>query len=569
MPGTLVTPVDPHTVVRARLTEGDRLVAYGTRVGDLLPGEVSGLPVVAALVDHRPVSLDTPMTASCRVAPLSLGHWEGERIHRRSLGIALAAAAASLDARVRLRLGASRGFGQEIFLEGERSPPEATARALSTALHALVASDVPFRTFRWSLDEAIARFKDSGAEDVVDLLRTWRDDGVPVVACGDALTLSFGPVVPTTSHLTRFSVAMHDGRMFLVYRDDPRTAAIAPTVAVVAQGVGGKRASEMAVAHEAWLERLGVRSVGALSIRCVEGRVKEIVLTSEGFHEKRVGEIATEIASRAGKIRLVCVAGPSSAGKTTFLRRLEVQLRVVGITPKLISLDDYYLDRDKNPRDERGELDFEAFEALDVPLLQGHLAQLLEGASVKTARFDFSTGKSARHGGAEIQLRERDVLVVEGIHGLHPHLTPRELDDARLFRIFVNPSTTLAFDGLTSVNISDLRLIRRIVRDRRLRATAPEDNIMRWPSVRRGERRHVFPHLGRADAVFDSSLVYEPSVMKVFAERYLLEVDRTHPAFVTAHRLRGLLDGFVAIYPEHVPKNSLLREFIGGSEFDP
>jgi uridine kinase len=568
MPGTVITPIDPHTVVHARLTEGDRAVAYGTRVGDLLPGEVDGFPVVAALVDNRPVSLDTPMAASCRLAPLSLGHWEGGRIHRRSLGLALATAAGSLDPPLRIRLGASHGFGQRIFVDAAISDPRKVAETLSAALRALVTAAVPFRTFRWSVDEAIARFAERAAPDVVDLLRTWRDDTVPIVCCGNTLTLAFGPVVPSTAYLTRFSVAFHEGHLFLVYRDDPRTASLAPTVAVVAAGVGSEHASEMSAAHEDWLSRLGVSSVGALATRCITGNVKDLVLTSEGFHEKRVGDIASLVGARRGQVRMVCIAGPSSAGKTTFLRRLEVQLRVVGITPRLISLDDYYLDRDRSPRDERGELDFEAFEALDIPLLQGHLMQIFEGRAVKTARFDFGSGRSDRHGGPEIQLSAGDVLLVEGIHGLHPRLTPPELGDGAVFRVFVNPSTTLAFDGLSSVNVSDLRLLRRIVRDRRLRATAPADNIMRWPSVRRGERTHIFPHLGRADAVFDSSLVYEPAVMKVFAERYLLEVERDHPAFITAHRLRGLLDGFVAIYPEHVPKNSLLREFIGGSEFD-
>jgi uridine kinase len=288
---------------------------------------------------------------------------------------------------------------------------------------------------------------------------------------------------------------------------------------------------------------------------------------AEGFQEKKIGSIADEIRERRDELRMVCVAGPSSSGKTTFIRRLRVQLQVNGLRPVGLSLDDYYVDREDTPLDREGKYDYEAFEALRVDLLQDHLGELLDGKTVRLAHYDFALGKSHKAGGPEITLEPQDVLLVEGIHGLNPKLAEK-IGVKKLYRVFICPLTQLPFDRCSRVHASDVRLIRRIVRDRHSRGSNAADNILRWPSVRRGERRHIFPFQSQADAVVDSSLLYELSVLKVFAERYLLEVPHGHEAYPTAHRLLRLLDQFVTLYPEHVPPTSLLREFIGGSGFD-
>jgi uridine kinase len=288
---------------------------------------------------------------------------------------------------------------------------------------------------------------------------------------------------------------------------------------------------------------------------------------SEGFHEKRIGHIADQVAAARDRIRVISIAGPSSSGKTTFIKRLTVQLQIDGVNPVGISLDDYYVDREKTPRTPSGDWDFEALEALDLGLLQAHVGALLGGEGVRTAHYDFLTGRSHPAGGPEIQLRRGDVLMLEGIHGLNPRLLG-ELAPGALHRIFIHPATTLPFDRLTRVSATDLRLLRRIVRDRHQRGYSAADNILRWPSVQAGEREHIFPFQGEADAVFDTSLIYEAAVLKVYAERYLLEVPQDHPAYPTAHRLRYLVDRFVSIYPDHVPPTSLIREFIGGSGFE-
>jgi len=226
------------------------------------------------------------------------------------------------------------------------------------------------------------------------------------------------------------------------------------------------------------------------------------------------------------------------------------------------------VDRERTPRDPSGDWDFEALEAIDLALLQEHVRRLLAGETVKTARYDFLTGRSLPEGGPEIALRAGDVLMLEGIHGLNPRLLGEIPGAGQLFRIFVHPATTLPFDRLTRVSATDLRLLRRIVRDRHQRGYRAAENVLRWPSVQAGEREHIFPFQREADVIFDSALIYEPAVLKVYAERYLLEVPPSHPAYPTAHRLRYLVDRFVSIYPDHVPPTSLLREFIGGSGFE-
>jgi uridine kinase len=318
--------------------------------------------------------------------------------------------------------------------------------------------------------------------------------------------------------------------------------------------------------QERWLETVEVRGVGDFNRACISGYVGELINVSEGFHEKRISRIADEVHGRGKAARIVCIAGPSSSGKTTFIKRLRVQLQVLGMNPLAISLDDYYCDREKTPKDEKGEYDFESLEALRIDLLQDHLGDLLAGESVKTAHYDFKSGKSHENGGPEMRLDHHSVLMLEGIHGLNPKLLA-QIGKDEAFRVFICPLAQLTFDRVTRMHASDMRLIRRIVRDRHSRGYSAAASITRWDSVREGERKHIFPFQHHADAVFDSSLIYEAAVLKVYAERYLLEVPHESPAWPTALRLLNLVDRFVALYPDRVPPTSILREFIGDSAF--
>jgi len=542
-----------------------RRVATGTPMRQLLPREVEGQLVVAGLLGQKPVSLSTPICAPGAIAPLTAAHGEGRHVYTRAAALLLLEAAQAVAPEREVRMGRSLGPTQLVEVAGT-APAELPelAAAVAREMERLRQADVPFRHELWGTDEAIAWFQERRWTDAARLLRSHREGTTQLVSCGRLYALGMGPILPSTGMLRGLTLVPHGAGLLLAYGPhDPRHqgAAAQPPDEPGADG-------HMVQDHRAWLDGMGVRSVGDFNDLCVSGQVSQLIRVAEGFHEKRIGRIADEITARGGRVRIICVAGPSSSGKTTFLSRLRVQLQINGTRPVGISLDDYYLDRTATPRDARGEYDFEALEALDLPLLHGHLRQLLRGEPVRTARYDFLTGRSHPEGGPPIALGPGAVLVLEGIHGLNPALLGGAAAPEELFRIFVHPATTLPFDRLTRVSPTDLRLLRRVIRDRHGRGYSAADNIGRWPSVQDGERRHIFPHRRLADAVFDSSLVYEPAVLKVYGERYLLEVPPDHPAFGTAWRLRSLIDRFVAIYPEHVPQNSLLREFIGGSGFE-
>ncbi|NOY94607.1 MAG: cyclic nucleotide-binding domain-containing protein [Deltaproteobacteria bacterium] len=559
--------------VRATVAGVVEEVWVGTPVGEVLPEMVDGHPTVAALLGERPVSMTTPLSSDASVKPLTTAHWEGRRIYQRSLALLLLEAAGELGLEVRLDY--SVGLGQRVHVEAEDRPR--VARELEARMQAIASEDRPLRDELWTLDEARAHLDEAGDGAGVDLLRTWRQPAIPLGSYGRVYAPAPGPLLPSTGSLTGFRVVVDDGALLLVYgphgsqatpspeATSPRHSRPPPPPLLDEALRASSHARKMTKEPQRWLSSLGTSTVGELNRACIDGDVSELIRVAEGFQEKRISRIADAI--RLAGARVVCIAGPSSSGKTTFIKRLSVQLRVDGLRPHGISLDDYYVDRDKNPRDERGEYDFEAFEALRVELLGDHLTRLLRGESVHTARYDFQTGASFPAGGPELSLGEGGILLLEGLHGLNPRLLAGVAPEG-IFRIFICPLAQLPLDRLQRVHASDVRLLRRIVRDRHGRGTASADNIARWPAVRRGEQKHIFPFQQHADAVFDSSLIYELSVLRVYAERYLLEVPQDHPSYTTAFRLLGLLERFVSIYPDHVPPTSLLREFIGGSGFE-
>jgi len=553
------------TVV-VRLAGRELHVATGTPVRQLLPREIDGALVVAGLLGQKPISLSTPVFLDTELAPLTIQSGEGRQIYANSLGLVLLEAARRVAPSLPIRMGPSRGTHQVVQLGDGEVDRDGLARSIAAEMARICASDAPIRQEQWPTDEAAHHFREVGWEDAAKLLRTTRMATHRLVSCGELYALSMGPLVPSTGMLQGFRLTPGDEGLALELGErDPRLAGAPAT-----PRSRGRRAGDgdMVGDHERWLASMGVTSVGAFNELCINGQVTQLIRIAEGFQEKRVGRIADLISAGRDRIRIISIAGPSSSGKTTFIKRLTVQLQINGVNPVAISLDDYYVDRVKTPLDARGEYDFEALEALDLALLQDHIARLLHGETVKTAHYDFRTGRSHAAGGPEIALRPGDVLMLEGIHGLNPRLlgtTPRE---GALFRVFIHPATTLPFDRLTRVSATDLRLLRRIIRDRHQRGYSAAENIVRWPSVQAGERAHIFPYQGEADAIFDTSLVYEPAVLKVYAERYLLEVPPDHPAFPTALRLRHLVDRFVSIYPDHVPPTSLIREFIGGSGFE-
>ncbi len=535
----------------------EKHVRIGTPLSQLLPAEIDGKEVVSGLFNHKLISLNRPLYTSGTAEALTREGLEGRNIYRSSISLLALEAAHRIDPKLRLRIGPSLGFAYLFEIDDINGHNlKELAKELHAEMKKLVEADVVFRRDYCSIDEAKARFAAQGWDEAIKLLRKSRNSSVALVSCGELYAIEIVPLVSSAKILDHFCVVENSGELMLYF--DSKDVHEAETRSL--------HPSTLAKQHDLWLNGIGLTSVGAFNDICIAGDVSKIIRVSEGFHEKRISQLADMIAHREKRVKVVCIAGPSSSGKTTFLKRLSIQLQVNGLNPKCISLDDYYVDREKTVRDENGEYDFEAFEALDVELMREQLHDLMCGKTVKIARYDFQTGISHHHGGPELVLGDHDVLLLEGIHGLNPRM-PFEQDDG-VFRIFINPMTSLQLDNASRVSASDIRLIRRIVRDRHTRAITAASNIMRWPSVRRGELKHIFPYQMLADAVFNTSLVYELSVLKVYAERYLLEVDEDSPAQPIAYRLRRLIDKFVSIYPENVPQTSLLREFIGGSCFE-
>ncbi|CAN5444134.1 hypothetical protein BH09MYX1_BH09MYX1_04300 [soil metagenome] len=556
--------------VTTRQADGQETITHlatGTAIGDVLPKEALGARVVAGLLDQRPVSLSTPIVSDAHVAPITMASWDGREIHRRSVSLLVLAAARELGVSDRVRMGLSISTARVIAVTGDVGDLGAQ---LSEIMNRLVREKSSFHVELWTVEEARSYFEREHWTDAVELLRIWRASTVTLSSVDGVRAITEGPMLPDASTLGGFSIHPHPDGLLLDFGEPlarffpPDLPASIRALEMRCPRFGG----EMVKDNQRWLASMGVRDVGSFNDFCVNDTVRDIIRIAEGFHEKRIGRVADAVAAKKGQTRVIGIAGPSSSGKTTFIKRLTVQLEIDGVHPVNVSLDDYYIDRTKTPRDEAGEYDYEALHALDLELFQDHVRRLIVGETVKSARYDFRSGMSDREGGPELRLGPTDVLVLEGIHGLNPALLGDAVPRDKVFYVFVHPATALPFDHLSNVSPTDVRLLRRIVRDRHSRGYEAADNIARWASVRRGEQLHIYPHQANADMIFDTSLVYEMSVIKVFADRYLLEVPGDHPAFTTAYRLRHLLDRFVTIYPDHVPPTSILREFIGGSGFE-
>jgi uridine kinase len=419
----------------------------------------------------------------------------------------------------------------------------------------LVESDRPFERKEVPLQEAVEYFRSRGYDDKAYLLKYRKKDYLTLYRLGERMDYHHGYMVPSTGYLRVFDLVPTDGGFTLRYprRHAPNELLPMPEYPklLAAFRQYGK-----------WLARLGIDNVGSLNEAIEGGRADEIVLVSEAFHEQNLSTIARQVAERIDRSHLILIAGPSSSGKTTFSRRLTVQLLALGISPFPLELDNYFLDRDKTPLGEDGKPDFESVEALNLPLLADQLPRLIRGEEVHMPHYNFKTGKS--EAGHVIQLKHGQPIILEGIHGLDPRLVPENLS-GETFRIYVSALTQLNLDRHNRVSTTDTRLIRRIVRDARERGYTAKQTISRWESVRSGEKRHIFLFQENADVIFNSALAYEMAVLKPYAEPLLRQVPHGTPEFIEAKRLLAFLEWFLPLDIDLVPDNSLLREFLGGS----
>ena len=545
-------------IVKVHVEKREHLVPVGTSVMALLGRlDAEGRPILGAVVNNRLVSLSTPIRGAAHIrAVTDLGR-EGSPIYRRSISIVLAQAVREVAPEGSLSIGQSLGEGYFFEWIGPAPITAAQIGLIEGRMRKIIADDRPFVEEEMDIHEAIELFKVEGALERVRLLKTLRVTTVPVVSLGGEHHLLHGPIAPAAGGLDRFELEIYNGGLILKFPGTERRqreVADTPHLFKVYRDT------------RTWNEIIGISDVGQFNELCINDGVGEIVKVAEGLHEKKVAEIADRVLGREG-CKLALIAGPSASGKTTFSKRLSIQLRVCGVRPMALSLDDYYVDREKTPRDADGSLDFEALEAIDLDLLNTHLEKLLKGERVDTPRFDFTAGKrSAPSEWRSLQLGKSDLLIVEGIHGLNERLTPA-VPQQQKFRCYVSALTQLKVDDHERVFTSDSRLLRRMVRDRRYRGYTAARTIDMWPAVRRGEQVHIFPFQEQADAIFNSALVYEPAVLKTYAERFLLQVPTDSPAFVEADRLLRFLGLFVTVFPEEVPQTSILREFIGGSSF--
>jgi uridine kinase len=519
----------------------------------------SPVPYIAALVDGTLRELSFPVTRDCNIEPIDLSQSDGVRIYRRSLTFLMVVATQHLFPGTAVFVDHSLPFGG-YFCELQNREPftKSELLLLKQEMIRMVEANLPImREEEIPLEEALSLFRERGESDKVSVfqgrdrktkayLRLYRLNGYR--------DYFHGYMVPSTGYLRFFDLVHWDDGFILQFprRYDPchlQEPARSPQLKTVFSEYG----------H--WLRLIGTQDVGGLNRAIEHKKIHEVVLIAEALHEHSVAEIAHRIWEKRQHIRLVLIAGPSSSGKTTFARRLAVQLLAHGLRPFALELDNYFVNREDTPRDENGEYDFEALDALDLSLFNAHLNALMHGDEVQIPNFNFFTGR--RESGKATRLTHDQVIIVEGIHGLNPQLV-FNVPEATLFRVYVSALTQLNLDRHNRVPTTDTRLIRRITRDARTRGYSAMDTIQRWESVRRGEKSFIFPHQEHADIMFNSALVYELSVLKPLAEPLLLQVNRNSRQWVEANRLLTFLQWFQPISASIVPENSILREFVGG-----
>jgi uridine kinase len=549
----------PRETAQVRLPDGRIFeAAVGTSVEQYVEAALSDgpVPVIAALVNGELRELTYQMWSDARVDPVFLSDSDGVRIYRRSLSFLLVTAIRELFPEAQIFVDHSLTFGGFFCQVRGREPFNAEElKRIEAYMRRIVDEDTPITREPVPLDEVIQLFRARGEDEKVKLLARRRKDYLSLYNLRGVRDYFHGYMVPSTGYLRYFALHPWPPGFVLQYPRRHRPTELLPVQ-------DSPKLTAIFREYGQWLRLLGVDSVGELNEAIADGRIHETILVSEALHEQRIAQIADLIARCRDEVRLVLIAGPSAAGKTTFSKRLSIQLLAHGIRPFPLALDNYFVDREKTPRDGYGNYDFEALEAVDLPLFNQHLVALMRGEEVQLPHFNFKTG--LREQGETVQLGPDHIIVIEGIHGLNPRLVP-SVPPERTVRIFISALTQLNTDRHNRVPTTDTRLIRRIVRDATYRGYTAEETLNRWESVRRGEKRHIFPYQENADVMFNSALVYELAVLKPLAEPLLLEVERASPRRVEAKRLLAFLQWFEPCGSDLIPDNSILREFTGES----
>lgn len=540
----------------------------GTSLQDMAEVICPGKTILAALVDNQLKELSYSTIAPHLVNFIGYDHAEGRRAYIRSLCFVLQKAVHELYPENILVIDYSLPSGlyceireKEVEHDGRpkvRAISDEEISSISDRMKEIVAADLPFSKAKLTMDDALALFEANGQPEKVNLVHSLGRILYSVYYLDGLADTFHGPLVPSTGCLKTFDLVAFSNGFCLQYPLDGNSGKVLPM----------KRQSRIAAAlkeHSDWCAIMGVKSVGALNKVVQNGGIVDLINLSEALHERKYAEIANMIYARKDNVKIVFIAGPSSSGKTSTSKRLAIQCRILGLNPKVIELDNYFVDREHTPKDENGEYDFEALGAMDLKFLGQQLNDLLEGKEVEIPKFNFKTGQRQFDGNI-MKLEEKDILIMEGIHALNPAMIP-DVDQSKVFRVYASALTSLSVDENNNISTADNRLMRRMIRDNRTRGLVPEETIMRWASVRRGENRNIFPFQENADAIFNSAHIFELPVLKYYAEPLLRRILPSSPAYTEATRILKFLSYIIELSPAEIaaiPPTSILREFIGG-----
>lgn len=544
---------------------GERTIycEVGTPVQHLLEyteGCRTPFPCLGAEVNNDVVSLSYPLEVDSHVKLLTLADSTGWRIYRSSISFLLAKAAHDVfpDAELSIQHSLDTGFYCSFEQDGQQGITPEQQERIEERMKELVRARLPIVRKKIFYEDALKHFERRAQRDKANLLRFRNPPKVVVYECDDFIDLAHGPLADNTGVLDIFALSPYPPGFVLQFADRDRPGAVQPF----------EKQPQLFTVFQAlkrWGKMVGVRTAGDLNELIVRGQVGSFIKTEEAYQEKQISRCADRIAEQADRLRCVLIAGPSSSGKTTFAKRLCIQLGVNGIRTEVISVDNYFVEREQTPKDAEGHYDFEHIEALDLKLFHEHLRELDGGGEIGLPHFDFHSGRRVSRG-ETLKLDPGQLVIIEGIHSLNPLLTA-SLDDSRKFKIYISALTQMNLDLNNRISTTDNRLIRRMVRDHQFRGHSAQRTLEMWASVRQGEKRWIFPYQDQAETVFSSALAYELAVLKPFAEPLLAEVKPFHPQYGDARRLQSLLQNFIACSSVGVPLTSLLREFIGNSGF--
>ncbi|WP_304324361.1 nucleoside kinase [Phocaeicola plebeius] len=535
----------------------------GSSLLDIYNGFNLAMPYgpVSAKVNNKVESLDFRVYYNKDIEFLDITSSSGMRTYVRSLFFILVKAVEELypQGSISLEHPISKGYFCKLHID--RTIGLDDVQRIKQKMQEIIAADIPYTRTESHTEEVVRLFEKRGMMDKARLLDTYGQLYSYYYQLGDTVDCYYSSLVPSTGYIRLFDIVKYyDGLLLRIpSRENPTK---------LEEVVKQEKMLEVFQEYHRWNQILGISTVGDLNVACNHGHATDLINVSEALQEKKIAQIADEITHRnqdGQRVKLVLISGPSSSGKTTFSKRLSIQLMTNGLKPYPISLDDYFVNRNDTPLDENGKHDFESLYAVDLPFFEEQLTTLLNGGEVELPRYNFTTGKREMSG-KKLRIDEHMILIIEGIHALNPALTPH-IPNENKYKVYVSALTTILLDNHNYIPTTDNRLLRRIIRDYKYRSYSAEETIARWPSVRAGEEKWIFPYQENADAMFNSALLFELAVLKDYVEPVLRKVPNRCPEYSEAHRLLRFLNYFVSVQDKELPPTSLLREFLGGSSF--